>query len=138
MISTRASLSRLIVCSMVACLLSALPGPGPSVRARAAAPIGAQPAPPDVDAAAFRDQGHLAFVWAGALYVLDGTRVTLRRITPLGPTRKFLWSPSGHWLAYDMGGGAPVRVVGPFPGTPDLFGFYGSPYLPLTYAWNRR
>jgi len=105
MISVRASLSRLIVCSVVACLLSALPGPGPSARARAAAPIGAQPAPPDVDAAAFRGQGHLAFVWAGTLYVLDGTRVTLRRITPLGSASKFLWSPDGRWLAYDTGDG---------------------------------
>lgn len=44
------------------------------------------------------------------------------------------WSHDGRHLLYvrdnavwliDANGGAPVKVVGPFPGTPSLFGYYG-------------
>ncbi len=39
------------------------------------------------------------------------------------------------WLIATRGG-PPVKIVGPFPGTPDLFGFYGAPSWPITFAWN--
>jgi hypothetical protein len=57
------------------------------------------------------------------------------------------WSADGHHLLYirddalwliDTHGGAPSRIVGPFPGTPDLFGYYGHASWPIVTAWNRR
>lgn len=40
------------------------------------------------------------------------------------------------WLI-DVRGGAPVRVLGPFPGKPDLFGFYGHVLWTMQWGWNR-
>jgi hypothetical protein len=57
------------------------------------------------------------------------------------------WSADGHHLLYirggalwliDTRGGAPSRIIGPFPGTPDLFGYYGHASWPIVTAWNRR
>jgi TolB protein len=54
------------------------------------------------------------------------------------------WVGDGHHLLYikdnaiwlvSTQGGAATRIVGPFPGTPDLFGFYGQPSWPIRYAW---
>ena len=47
------------------------------------------------------------------------------------------WGDDALWLL-DTHGGAPARIVGPFPGTPDLFGFYGHASWPIAAAWNRR
>jgi hypothetical protein len=57
------------------------------------------------------------------------------------------WSADGHHLLYirddalwliDTHGDAPSRIVGPFPGTPDLFGYYGHVSWPIVAAWYRR
>jgi TolB protein len=71
--------------------------------------------PPSVNAAAFKGQGRLAFVWQGLLYVLDGEAGEIGELTTgsvamansLG-TRQFgpgkasqpAWSPDGEWLAF--------------------------------------
>ena len=59
---------------------------------------------PAVNIAAFRGQGHLAFLWGGLLYLLDGDRGSLRQITRSGQASGLAWSPDGRWLAYTTGG----------------------------------
>jgi dipeptidyl aminopeptidase/acylaminoacyl peptidase len=69
---------------------------------------------PTVDAAAFAGHGRLAFISRNSLWVLDGTRRSLRRIaTPPGlhPLRP-LFSPDGKWLAFIETSTAPVDVAG--------------------------
>jgi len=74
------------------------------------------PGSPEVNAAAFKGQGRLAFVCQGLLYVLDGGTGEIGELTHgsvdmanslgslhLGPGRAASqpsWSPDGHWLAF--------------------------------------
>jgi WD40-like Beta Propeller Repeat len=99
----RPSLCGLMLSGMLALIVPAVPGVSPwahpAMRATAA---GSQPL---VNVAAFRGQGHLAFLWNKALYVLDGTAGVLRRLTAGGRAPTFGWSPDGRWLAYDTGNG---------------------------------
>src|SRR5207249_641205 len=55
---------------------------------------------PLVDVAAFRGQGHLAFLWNGRPYLLDGQKATLRALPQRGAISGLSWSPDGRWLAY--------------------------------------
>lgn len=55
---------------------------------------------PQVNVDAFRGQGRLAFVWNGLLYVLDGDKCTLTKLSDAGQARWPKWSPDGQWLAY--------------------------------------
>jgi len=57
------------------------------------------------------------------------------------------WSADGHHLLYvrdnalwliATSGGAPVRIVGPFPQAPDLFGYYGHVAWSSLFSWSRR
>lgn len=50
--------------------------------------------------AAFKDQGQLAFVREGSLYVLDGEPVSLIKVSRSGSARQPKWSFDGQWLAY--------------------------------------
>jgi TolB protein len=60
----------------------------------------------NINAAAFKGQGRLAFVCGGLLYVLDGQTGTLRRLTTDGIASQPVWSPDGEWLAF-------LRATGP-------------------------
>ena len=99
----RSSLCGLMLSGMLTLIVPAVPGVSPraypAMRATAA---GSQPL---VNVAAFRGQGHLAFLWNKELYVLDGTAGVLRRLTAGGRAPTFEWSPDGRWLAYDTGNG---------------------------------
>ncbi|HXQ62892.1 MAG TPA: hypothetical protein VN796_11200 [Acidimicrobiales bacterium] len=56
---------------------------------------------PVVHAAAFAHHGLLAFVSSGALWVLDGSDGSLRRVTTTGAGAVDpVFSPDGRWLAY--------------------------------------
>jgi dipeptidyl aminopeptidase/acylaminoacyl peptidase len=69
---------------------------------------------PTVDVAAFAGHGRLAFISRNSLWVLDGTRRSLRRIaTPPGlhPLRP-LFSPDGTWLAFVETSTSPAFVAG--------------------------
>jgi dipeptidyl aminopeptidase/acylaminoacyl peptidase len=79
--------------------------PGWPVRAYTMAGATAPSGRPLVNVAAFRGQGHLAFLWNNALYVLDGTAGVLRQLTAGGQAPIFAWSPDGRWLAYGTGNG---------------------------------
>jgi TolB protein len=54
------------------------------------------------------------------------------------------WVGDGHHILYiknnalwliSTQGGAATKIVGPFPGAVDLFGFYGRVAWPTRYAW---
>jgi len=64
------------------------------------------PGAPAVNAAAFKDQGLLAFVWQGILYTLDGQAGEVKAVTESGQALYPAWSPDGQWLAF-------VRVTDP-------------------------
>ncbi len=69
---------------------------------------------PTVDVAAFAGHGRLAFISRNSLWVLDGTRRSLRRIaTPAGlhPLQP-LFSPDGKWLAFLETNASPADVAG--------------------------
>ncbi|MDF9408370.1 hypothetical protein L7E55_08365 [Pelotomaculum isophthalicicum JI] len=55
---------------------------------------------PQVNIDAFKDQGRVAFVWNGLLYVLDGGKGALAKLSDAGQARWPKWSPDGQWLAY--------------------------------------
>jgi len=55
---------------------------------------------PQVNVDAFKGQGRMAFVWNGLLYVLDGDKGTLTKLSDAGQARWPKWSPDGQWLAY--------------------------------------
>ncbi len=55
---------------------------------------------PQVNVDAFRGLGRLAFVWNGLLYVLDGDKCTLTKLSDASQVRWPKWSPDGQWLAY--------------------------------------
>lgn len=101
-----------------------------------------------------RSAGAFGFTTTSALHAWVQTH-TLWVATPQGTRARELpagtgvyrpqWSGDGRrllfirdnalWLIATRGG-PPARIVGPFPGTPDLFGFYGAPSWPITFAWN--
>lgn len=81
----------LVLCAMVVTLAPSLPH----------ASVG-----PVVDAAAFRGQGHLAFVWGNTVYILDGRTGSLHHLAGSAPVIQMAWSPDGRWLAYIRGSDA--------------------------------
>ncbi|OPY57658.1 MAG: translocation protein TolB [Pelotomaculum sp. PtaU1.Bin035] len=56
--------------------------------------------PPDVNTAAFKEQGDLAFVRQGLLYALDGETGEVKQLTGSGRALQPAWSHDGQWLAY--------------------------------------
>lgn len=73
------------------------------VRATSAPAVIRVPRGPVVAVRAFAQQGRLAFISRGQLWLLDGRRMTLRTLP--GPGRGFkpwqpMFSPDGKWLAY--------------------------------------
>jgi TolB protein len=54
----------------------------------------------DANAAAFKGQGRLAFVYDDRLYVLDGQSGSIKRLTDDGVASKPAWSHDGEWLAF--------------------------------------
>jgi len=60
----------------------------------------------DVNTAAFKDQGNLAFIWQGLLYTLDGETGEVKQLTESGRTLQPAWSHDGQWLAF-------IRVTDP-------------------------
>ncbi len=66
----------------------------------AAAPAAIRTGEPVVNAAAFRGQGHLVFLWNGQPYVLDGRQGTLGALPQAAAVASLAWSPDGQWLAY--------------------------------------
>ncbi len=54
----------------------------------------------DVNTAAFRDQGSLAFIWRDLLYTLDGETEEVKQLTGSGRTLQPAWSYDGQWLAF--------------------------------------
>lgn len=59
-----------------------------------------KPGSPDINPAAFKDLGNLAFVWQGLLYVLDGKTGEARQLTESGKAYYPVWSHDGQWLAF--------------------------------------
>ncbi|TEB10777.1 S-layer homology domain-containing protein [Pelotomaculum propionicicum] len=56
--------------------------------------------PPDVNTAAFKDQGALAFIRQGLLYTLDGETGEVKQLTGSGRALQPAWSHDGQWLAF--------------------------------------
>jgi len=69
---------------------------------------------PDVNAAAFKGQGDLAFVRQGLLYTLDGKTGEVRQLTGSGRALQPAWSHDGQWLAF-------IRVTDPQADTGPLW-----------------
>lgn len=67
---------------------------------------------PDVNPAAFKDQGDLAFVWQDLLYILDGKTGEVRQITGAGRALHPAWSYDGEWLAF-IQAADPQAMTGP-------------------------
>jgi Tol biopolymer transport system component len=65
---------------------------------------------PDVNPAAFKDQGDLAFIWQDLLYTLDGATGEVKQLTESGQVSQPAWSHDGQWLAF-------IRVTDPQAGT---------------------
>ncbi len=61
---------------------------------------GSTAGPPQVNFETFRDQGKIAFIWDGRLYVLNGDSGTLDKLSEPGEAGKLKWSADGQWLAY--------------------------------------
>ncbi len=104
-----AGASTVIVLAAVTSLVctSRLSSTGPrTVQANQAEPGSPVPSsststgPPEINAAAFKGQGRLAFVCGGLLYVLDGQTGAVRQLTTDGITSQPVWSHDGEWLAY--------------------------------------
>lgn len=55
---------------------------------------------PAVNAAAFKSQGDLAFVWQDLLYHLDGKSGAVQQLTDSGKASRPVWSHDGQWLAF--------------------------------------
>jgi len=82
-----------------------------SVGSLTARPIPTRPAGPgpsqstvmrslQVNAAAFKGMGRLAFVCGGLLYILDGQAGRVRQLTKEGVSSQPAWSHDGEWLAF--------------------------------------
>lgn len=69
---------------------------------------------PDVNAAAFKGQGDLAFVRQDLLYTLDGKTGEVRQLTGSGRALHPAWSHDGRWLAF-------IRVTGQDAGNGQLW-----------------
>lgn len=69
-----------------------LNGPTPSPNS--------QPGSPEVNPAALRGSGNLAFVWRGLIYTLDGKTGEIRQLTDSGRALHPAWSHDGEWLAF--------------------------------------
>ncbi len=54
----------------------------------------------NLNTVAFKNQGDLAFVWEGLLYVLDGKTGEVRQLTYSGKAQHPAWSHDGEWLAF--------------------------------------
>jgi len=54
----------------------------------------------DLNTAAFKNRGDLAFVWQGLLYVLDGKTGEVRQLTNSGKAQHPAWSHDGEWIAF--------------------------------------
>lgn len=79
------------------------PQPSPAVRAEpggSSTVTNPNPGPPDVNPAALKDRGDLAFVWRGLLYTLEGGTGEVRRLTDSGRALYPAWSHDGQWLAF--------------------------------------
>ena len=79
------------------------PQPSPAVQAEpdGSSPVtNPNPGPPDVNPAALKDRGDLAFVWRGLLYTLEGGTGEVRRLTDSGRALYPAWSHDGQWLAF--------------------------------------
>lgn len=91
---------------------------------------------------AFKNQGELAFVKEGSLYVLDGETCSLKKISQSGQVLQPKWSFDGQWLAYiqvnrsnDMAGslylvkrdGSQLHRVQGLPGEVMPFAYFWSP-----------
>lgn len=48
----------------------------------------------------FKNQGDLAFVWQGLLYILDGKTGEVKQLTNSGYAQHPAWSHDGEWIAY--------------------------------------
>ncbi|MDF9408393.1 MAG: translocation protein TolB [Pelotomaculum sp. PtaB.Bin013] len=70
--------------------------------------------PPDVNTAAFKDQGDLAFIRQGLLYALDGETGEVKQLTGSGRALQPAWSYDGQWLAF-------IRVTDQDAGTGPLW-----------------
>jgi Tol biopolymer transport system component len=55
---------------------------------------------PAVNAAAFKNQGDLAFVWRDLLYRLEGKSGDVKQLTDSGKASRPTWSHDGQWLAF--------------------------------------
>jgi len=107
------------------------------VRARDLGPVGG-----------FRSAGALqGWVNTRMLWVAHADGTGAHEVTAAGRgIYRPRWSRDGRHVLYvrdnalwliDVRGGAPVRILGPFPGKPDYFGFYGHVQWPMTWVWNR-
>lgn len=90
-----------------------------------------------------------AWVQTHTLWVASATGAGAHELTAAGAgVYQPQWSHDGRHLLYirddavwlvDANGGAPVKIVGPFPSAPPLFGYYGhvdwTTYIPL--AWHQ-
>ncbi|ATW25095.1 S-layer homology domain-containing protein [Candidatus Formimonas warabiya] len=98
--------------------------------------------PPDINTAAFKEQGDLAFIWQGLLYAFDGKTGEVKQLTGSGRAVQPAWSHDGQWLAYidvtdpeaDTGplwlvrrDGSQAHQVQGLPGLAGRQGFFWSP-----------
>jgi hypothetical protein len=62
--------------------------------------VNAKAGGPTVNAAAFKNQGDLAFVWQDLLYRLEGKSGDVKQLTDSGKASRPVWSHDGQWLAF--------------------------------------
>lgn len=90
----------------------------------------------------------LAWVKTRTLWVANADGTGMHQVAAAGKGIYLpQWSGDGRhvlfirdnalWLI-DTRGGPPTRVLGPFPGTPDFFGFYGHVSWPVQWVWDKR
>ncbi len=91
---------------------------------------------PQVNVNAFKGQGRMAFVWEGLLYVLDGDKGDLTRLSDIGQARWPKWSPDGQWLVYIRYNDLQEKGGGLFVAKPDGSQSYQVDGLPLLVNTN--